>query len=72
MNSLREFFHTDWDAMTPTDWSGLLIVLVLTALMTALYIWVLRPRNRDRFERYRDFVNHEDDPEGGLGHGQRK
>ncbi|MDQ6986861.1 MAG: CcoQ/FixQ family Cbb3-type cytochrome c oxidase assembly chaperone [Mariprofundaceae bacterium] len=54
---LRDFFHTDWQAMTHVDWTGLLIVLVLAALMIGLYIWIFRPSNKDKFEQYRDFVN---------------
>ena len=73
MNSLSEFFSTDWDAMTHADWSGLIIVLVLTVLMVGLYIWVFRPSNRDQFEQYRDFVNEIDEDESReVGHGQTK
>ena len=73
MNSLSEFFSTDWDAMTHADWSGLIIVLVLTVLMAGLYIWVFRPSNRDQFEQYRDFVNEiDEDGNREVGHGQTK
>ncbi len=73
MNRLTEFFSTDWQAMTAVDWSGLIIVSVLTVLMSGLYYWVFRPKNRDRFEQYRDFVIHEDDDfEREVGHGQKK
>ncbi|MDQ6964679.1 MAG: CcoQ/FixQ family Cbb3-type cytochrome c oxidase assembly chaperone [Mariprofundales bacterium] len=73
MNSIQEFFSSDWEAMTRTDWTGLIIVLVLTLLMTALYSWVFRPRNRDNFEQYRDFVNHTDDNWAEeANHGQTK
>lgn len=68
---MSEFFATDWDAMTRADWTGLIIVLVLTVLMIGLYVWVFKPGNRDRFEQYRDFVNHDDkhmDREVGHGH----
>ena len=75
MNSLIEFFSTDWDAMTHADWTGMVIVLVLTALMIGLYSWVFKPSNRDNFEQYRDFVIHNDDNEDmkrETGHGQTK
>lgn len=76
MNSLREYFSTDWVAMTHADWSGLIIVLVLTALMLGLYIWVFNPKNRDKFEKHRDFVNedHEHDEDKGreVEHGKGK
>jgi cbb3-type cytochrome oxidase subunit 3 len=75
VNSLRDFFSTDWEAMTRADWTGLIIVLVLTALMIGLYFWIFRPANRDKFEQYRDFVNDDDDDEDKnreAGHGQTR
>jgi len=73
VNSLRDFFSTDWEAMTHADWTGLIIVLVLTALMIALYVWIFRPANRDKFEQYRDFVNDNDeDKDREAGHGQTR
>lgn len=72
MNKLLEYFETDWEAMTRADWTGLIIVLVLALLMVALYIWIFKPSNRDKFEQYRDFVNHDDDVKREVGHGQTK
>ena len=78
MNSLSEFFSTDWEAMTHADWTGLIIVLVLTALMIGLYVWVFKPANRDRFEQYRDFVNDDlmdnnsEEMKREVGHGQTR
>ncbi|RLL52839.1 cbb3-type cytochrome c oxidase subunit 3 [Mariprofundus sp. EBB-1] len=75
MNSLIEFFSTDWDAMTHADWTGMVIVLILSALMIGLYTWVFKPSNRDHFEQYRDFVIHNDNNEEmkrETGHGQTK
>ena len=57
--------------MTRADWAGLIIVLLLTVLMVGLYVWVFKPRNRDRFEQYRNFVNQDDEINGeGEHHGQ--
>jgi len=67
---LKSYFQTDWESMTNADWAGLVIVLVLTAIMVALYIWVFKPGNREKFEQYRDFVNKDDETSGGAGHGQ--
>jgi len=76
VSSLREYFSTDWPAMTHADWSGLIIVLVLTALMVGLYIWIFNPKNRDKFEQHRDFVNedneHHEDTHREVGHGKAK
>jgi len=58
---LIDFFHTDWAGMTSTDWTGLIMVLVLAGLMAAAYAIIYKPSNRDKYEQYCDFVNHEDD-----------
>jgi cbb3-type cytochrome oxidase subunit 3 len=67
---LKSYFQTDWESMTNADWAGLVIVLLLSAVMVALYIWVFKPGNRDKFEQYRDFVNKDDETSGEAGHGQ--
>ncbi len=71
---IRDFFHTDWHAMTSSDWAGLVIVLILTVLMAGLYVWVLRPSNKEKFEQYRDFVNkdRDDDARREVEHGQTR
>ncbi|MCB1857006.1 MAG: cbb3-type cytochrome c oxidase subunit 3 [Gammaproteobacteria bacterium] len=50
MNSLKDYFHTDWAAMTATDWVGTILTVVIFLLMVGLYVYVLRPKNRDKFE----------------------
>ncbi len=73
MNSLTEFFSTDWEAMTRSDWTGMVIVIILTVLMIGLYTWVFKPSNRDHFEQYRDFVNeNNEEMKRETGHGQTK
>ncbi|MDQ6965582.1 MAG: CcoQ/FixQ family Cbb3-type cytochrome c oxidase assembly chaperone [Mariprofundaceae bacterium] len=72
MSELAGFFSTDWDAMTRADWSGLIIVLVLTLLMIGLYVWIFKPGNRDKFEQHRDFVNKEKEMDREVGHGQTR
>ena len=67
---LKSYFQTDWELMTHADWAGLVIVVLLTAVMVALYIWVFKPGNKDKFEQYRDFVNKDEETSGGAGHGQ--
>jgi len=73
VNRLVEYFETDWEAMTRADWTGLIIVLVLSALMIGLYVWVFKPANRNKFEQYRDFVNRDDiENKREVGHGQTR
>ncbi len=50
MSSLKDYFHTDWAAMTATDWVGTILTVVIFLLMVGLYVYVLRPKNRDKFE----------------------
>jgi len=67
-------FDTDWSSMTTTDWTGLIILLVIAILMTAAYFTILKPANRNKFEQHRDFVNHEDDMvlDREVNHGHTK
>jgi len=60
---VNKILSTDWSAMTSTDWTGLIILLVIAGLMATAYFLILKPANRDKFEQHRDFVNHEDDME---------
>ena len=50
MNSLRDYFSTDWGAMTATDWFGTILTVVIFLLMVGLFVYVLRPKNREKFE----------------------
>lgn len=36
--------------MTTTDWVGTILTVLIFLLMVVLYIYVLRPKNRDKFE----------------------
>ncbi|MEW5756262.1 MAG: cbb3-type cytochrome c oxidase subunit 3 [Pseudomonadota bacterium] len=60
IDAVREYFHTDWAAMTSTDWFGLVAVVTLTLLMVVLYFWVFSPRNKEKLESHRDFVLKDD------------
>lgn len=61
MSSLKEYFHTDWDAMTVSDWVGLVLTVVVFLLFVGLYFYVLRPKNRERLESHRDIPFRDDD-----------
>ncbi len=50
MSSLADYFHTDWEAMTTNDWIGTILTVVIFLLMVVAYVYVLRPKNRDKLE----------------------
>ncbi|MEJ2403203.1 MAG: cbb3-type cytochrome c oxidase subunit 3 [Candidatus Thiodiazotropha sp.] len=60
MNSLKEYFHTDWEAMTGNDWVGLTMTVVAFVLMIIVYFYALRPKNKDKLEQNR-FIPMDDD-----------
>ncbi len=62
VNSLAEYFHTDWAAMTVSDWIGTILTVVIFVLMVVVYFQVFRPKNRDRLEA-RKYIPFEDDNE---------
>lgn len=53
MNSIQEYFHTDWSAMTLHDWLGLLITIVVFLVMIGLYAYIFHPSNKERLEAQR-------------------
>ncbi len=60
MSSLKEYFHTDWEAMTTNDWIGLSMTVVAFVLMVIVYFYALRPKNKDKLEKNR-FIPMDDD-----------
>lgn len=53
MNSLMEYFSTDWAAMTTNDWVGTILTVVTFLLMIIVYAYALRPKNRESLEARR-------------------
>ncbi|MCM8856951.1 MAG: cbb3-type cytochrome c oxidase subunit 3 [Candidatus Thiodiazotropha sp. (ex Lucinoma kastoroae)] len=53
MSSLKEYFYTDWEAMTTSDWVGLVMTVVTFLLMIGVYFYALRPKNREKLEKNR-------------------
>ena len=60
MSSLKEYFHTDWEAMTTNDWIGLSMTVVAFLLMIIVYFYALRPKNKEKLEKNR-FIPMDDD-----------
>ncbi|MFT6915986.1 MAG: cytochrome c oxidase cbb3-type subunit 4 [Motiliproteus sp.] len=50
VNSLKEYFSTDWAAMTPHDWVGMILTLVIFVLMVIAYVYAYRPKNKEKLE----------------------
>ncbi|MGD8588329.1 MAG: cbb3-type cytochrome c oxidase subunit 3 [Chromatiales bacterium] len=69
MNSLAEYFHTDWEAMTTNDWIGLIVTVVVFLLMVGLYFYALRPKNREKLEKNKFIPMDEDRIDNGDKHG---
>lgn len=61
MSSLKEYFSTDWSALTLHDWIGLIMTVTVFFLMVALYVLVLHPKNKDKLESQRDIPIDDDD-----------
>lgn len=50
MSKLKEYFSTDWAAMTTQDWIGTLLTIAVFVLMIVVYVYALHPKNRDKLE----------------------
>ena len=61
MSSLKDYFDTDWGAMTATDWVGTILTVVVFLLTVGLYVYVLRPKNREKFESRKHLPLDDDD-----------
>lgn len=50
MTKLKEYFSTDWSAMTFQDWVGTILTVTVFVLMVIVYVYALRPKNREKLE----------------------
>jgi len=60
VSNLKEYFHTDWAAMTLSDWIGLIVTLGITVLMVLAYVFVFHPKNKEKLESQRHLLDDED------------
>ncbi len=60
VNSLREYFSTDWAAMTLHDWIGMIMTVSIFIIMLVAYVLVFHPKNKERLEAQR-YIMFEDD-----------
>ena len=65
MSSLAEYFHTDWEAMTTSDWVGTILTVVIFILMVVAYFQIFRPKNRDKLESRKYIPFDEDEQDSG-------
>ncbi|MCF6339076.1 MAG: cbb3-type cytochrome c oxidase subunit 3 [Gammaproteobacteria bacterium] len=63
MNSLKDYFHTDWAAMTLHDWLGMGVTIVVFFVMIGLYVYIFHPANKERLEAHRYIPLDDDDTE---------
>ena len=61
MDGLKEYFHTDWAAMSLHDWIGLVTTIGIFCLMVWAYVFAFHPKNRDKLESQRHLPFEEDD-----------
>jgi len=69
VTSLAEYFHTDWEAMTTSDWIGTILTVVIFILMVVAYVQVFRPKNRDRLEKNKHIPFDEEQDSSGENDG---
>ena len=51
MNKLQSYFETNWSAI---------LTVIVFLLMLGMYIWVLRPKNKDKLEAHRNLPLNDD------------
>ena len=66
---MLDYFHTDWEAMTPADWVGTILTVVVFVLMVVAYFQVFRPKNRDSLESRKHIPFEEDHVDIGENDG---
>lgn len=60
MSNLKEYFHTDWAAMSLSDWIGLIVTVGIFLLMVLAYVYVFHPKNKEKLESQRHLLDDED------------
>lgn len=61
MTSLKEYFHTDWAAMTTQDWIGLVLTVAIFLFMVWAYVHVFHPKNKAKFDARQNLMPDADD-----------
>lgn len=66
---MQDYFHTDWAAMTATDWVGTILTVVIFVIMIVAYFQVFRPKNRDKLEARKHIPFEEENQDIGEQNG---
>ena len=53
MSNVREYFQTNWSAMTLQDWIGVILTVAAFVAMIWLYSYVFNPKNKEKLESQR-------------------
>ena len=69
MTSLKEYFSTDWAAMTAHDWVGTILTVVVFILMIVVYVYALRPKNREKLEKQKHIPLDDESVDSGENNG---
>ncbi len=56
MTKLQEYFHTDWSAMTGTDWFGLVLTVGVFMILVVVFFWTYNPKNKEELESHRTML----------------
>jgi cytochrome c oxidase cbb3-type subunit 4 len=60
VTKLEAYYHTDWAAMTATDWFGLVVTVIIFLAMIWLFYWVFSPKNKQKLEAHKTMPFEED------------
>ena len=69
MTKLQAYFQTDWQAMTATDWVGLIINVVIFIALLVLFYWVFNPKNKQKLEAHLHLPFRDESKSSGKKHG---
>jgi len=69
VSSLKEYFSTDWAAMTATDWVGTILTVVIFILMVIAYVYAYRPANKETLEQRKYLLDDDEQLERGEKNG---
>ncbi len=61
MSDLREYFQTNWAALSLHDWVGIIVTVGTFLALVWVYTYVFNPKNKDKLESQRNIPFEEDE-----------